>query len=131
MGPLMERRYRTQVQTGQIMVGLALHLTAPVAKPTLWVLEIWGGFQLPGWVWPAIFLAVGLGLLLARRPRVAQFGMMTASLLYVTIGAASYLTLGWNAFTLVCLFAAVHCVWTAIDLRARADYLREVERGRA
>ena len=127
----MERRYRTQVQTGQIMVGLALHLAAPASKPTLWILEIWGGFQLPGWVWPLIFLAVGLGLLLVRHPRWAQFGMMSAALLYVTIGAASYLTLGWNAFTLVCLFAAVHCVWTAIDLRARADYLREVRGGRA
>ena len=120
MAPL--RRYRTQLQVGQILLLLGVFLALPVPKPTLWILEVWGGLQLPGWLWPLIFAATGGFLLWTRHPRHAQYGMMLAAVLLWTIAGANYLTLGLNANTLFAGLTGLHAVWTAIDLRARADW---------
>lgn len=122
------RRYRTQVQAGQLLLLLGLFLALPVPKPTLWVLEVWGGLQLPGWLWPLLFVSVGSLLLWTRNPRHGQYGMMAAAVLLWTIAGANYLTLGWNANTLFAGLSGLHAVWTAIDLKALA---RQEPRGRA
>lgn len=128
MDPVTPRRLRTQVQTGQTMLVLAVFMALPVAKPTLWILEIWGNLSLPAWLWPGIFAAVGALLLLTRRSRIGMAGMLVAAVLYWTIAGASYLTIGWNAFAVVSAIAGLHAVWTAIDLKARAR--AEERRGR-
>ncbi|MFC4639807.1 hypothetical protein [Deinococcus hohokamensis] len=117
MDVVMRRQFRTQVQVGHLLLGLAIFLALPVPKPSLWPLEIWGEFQVPGFVWPAIFAGVALVLLRTRRSRLAMLGMMAAAVLFVTVAVASYLGIGPNALTLVAGISALHCTWTARDLK--------------
>lgn len=117
MGPVMRRRLRTQVQAGQSLLALALLLSLPMAHPLLWPLQIWGEFSVPVFVWPLVFLAVSLTLLRTRRVRTAMLGMMGAALLLLIVAAAAYLSVGWNALTILAGVKMLHCIWTAIDLK--------------
>ena len=115
----LPRRYRTQVLTGQILVCLAVFMAWPVPKPSLWILEGWGGLHLSSLLWAFLMGGVGLLLLLAQSPRWAMVGMMLAFPLLTTVAAAAYLTWGPNVMTVAAGPLLLHCAWTAIDLKAR------------
>lgn len=115
----LPRRYRTQVLTGQILLCLAVFMAWPVAKPSLWVLEGWGGLHVSPFLWSAAFGLVGTLLLLTHRPKWAMVGMLLAFPLLATVAAAAYLTLGPNVMTVAAGPLLLHCAWTAIDLKAR------------
>lgn len=120
---MIPRRFRTQVQAAHVLIALAVFMALPLSKPGLWVLEVWGDFRVPPFLWTLIFGAVGLLLLRTHKPRPAQYGMMIAAVLFWTIAAAAWLSLGWNGMTIMAAVKGLHCVWTAIDLKALAEHV--------
>lgn len=115
----LPRRYRTQVLIGQILVVLAVFTAWPVQKPSLWILEGWGGLHLSPFILASLFGAVGTLLLCTHSPKWAMVGMLLAFPLIATVAAAAYLTLGPNVMTVSAVPLLLHCAWTAIDLKAR------------
>lgn len=99
------------------LIVLGVFLLVPVAKPILWLLDEWGGFRLPFFIWPAVFLVTGFTLLRTERPRLLRRALFAAFLILTTVAAAAYLTQGWNSLTLITVVLAYHCGRANLDLK--------------
>ncbi|MBZ9712172.1 hypothetical protein [Deinococcus multiflagellatus] len=110
-------RYRDQMLIGRALAALALFMALPVARPSLWVLETWGGWQVSALIWAALFGGTSVLLLTTKRPRWAMAGMMLAFVWLTTVAAAAALALGPNALTFLCLPLMWHCGSTAVALK--------------
>lgn len=105
-----------------LFLALAAYFILPVSKPSLWLLEEWGGFHVPVFVWPTMFLGAALALWRACQPQRIRQALFLAFVLLGTLGAASFLTLGPNALTLTMLVLAWHCM--ALNLRVKGAQAR-------
>lgn len=110
---------------GHILLGLSILIAAPVAKPTLWPLEVWGGLHVWPFVWAGLFFIVGALLSFCRRPGVTVHAMRLAVVLLGTVAGASYMALGVNAFTVAALILAFHSLGVSVELRDAAQRVRE------
>lgn len=108
--------YRSQLLLGHVLIFLALFMALPYPKPSLWLLEDWGGFKVPHLVWLAVFGLTGLGLSRCHQVALSLLFMCLAFIELVTVGAAAYMTQGSNALTVVVGVLALHAGWTANDL---------------
>ena len=117
---LMARGTRFQALIGQILMVLALLIALPVAKPTLWPLEVWGGLHVWPFVWAAAFFLTGLILTVCRRPRWTVHAMRLAVVLLGTVAGAAYMSLGTNAFTAVAAILTLHALGASTELRDAA-----------
>ena len=126
-GIRLERAFRMQVFTGNSLVAIAIYLFLPIPAPSLWLLDDWGGLELPPFTFPIIFIILGMILSMTRRVFLAMHGMMLAFVMVATIGAAAYLALGLNVVPVICLVWLWHIGQTVVDLKG---ILREVQAGR-
>ncbi|WP_135227519.1 hypothetical protein [Deinococcus fonticola] len=115
---------RNQVQTAYVMLALGIFLVYPSVKPSLWILDYWGGLEIPLWVWGTVFIGVGASLLMARRPSVAYVLLMISAVLLGTIGAAGYLTMGMNAGSVVIATFTAYTIGTAAYLKRMVGHDR-------
>ncbi|GAA5513666.1 hypothetical protein Dcar01_02410 [Deinococcus carri] len=104
-----------------ILLLLAVFLLAPVSKPSLWLLDEWGDFRLPFFLWPGLLLLTGLSLLRAHGPRRLRRWLFAAFVILVTFAAAAYLAQGWNGLTCIAVGLAYHCGRTSLDAKAYQD----------
>lgn len=117
------RRTRFQTLVGQMLIGIALLIALPVAKPTLWPLEVWGGLHVWPFVWALAFLLTGLILCRTNQPRWATWAMRVAVVLLGTVAGAAYMALGINAFTVASGLLALHALGASNELRDAARRL--------
>lgn len=115
--PLMLRSmFRTQVFLGRTLVLLGLYMASPVPKPSLWLLEDWGGLSLSPYLWAAVFGLTGAVMMRSRRVAVTLAAYSLCFVEMVTIMTASYLALDLNGLTVFALCAAWQAAQDAREL---------------
>lgn len=111
---------RTQSTTAYMLILLALWMVVPIDRPTLWILEEWGGLRVAAWIWALVFGVTGVGVIRSRSRRWQQVWLNLAFVLLCTVYAAVFATWGMSAPVLMALPLLISILGTARDVRGDA-----------
>lgn len=115
--PLMLKRiYRSQLLIGHVLLVLGVFMLLDLPRPSLWLLEDWGGFEVSPHFWAGVFGVTGFSLVKGHRVTLAVVMMWLAAIELLTVAAAAYLGQGPNSLTIMAGVMALHAGWTAADL---------------